>query len=274
MTTENGNKENDACKSTSKNLTPKERLEMFQSSINKLEHESEIKNVRQLLHERYLQSRTQCQNNNQSTTDTAAGKRSKESQDVKTTDGKVKMGRQMARVFRFGTNNNQLRNRRNPRQLQAREHEVDPLLNDPNILFENFAFDNDDEAEFIDHDEHRPDLPFFPEQTHNEDDDDDSEDSFRSLILSAFRQLTWRRWSFWIICLILYAYGQLQANRYGFGAPFLIVALLLFIIINLRRKAPGELSAYSVFNPNCRPIPTVVSQEQPREQILLGFGPL
>ena len=283
MTNDNVKNDND-CRNS--NLSPKERLEMFQSSIQQLEQQSEIKNVRQLLHERYMQSKAENQVTNNQTEE-------KVSKDVKkSNDGgggnRIKIGRQMARVFRFETgNNNNLRNRRNPRHQpnEAREHEIDPLLNDPNVLFENFAFDNnnDDRAEFRDWDDdddnnehHRPDLPFFPDQAQDGDDedDDDNDDSFRSLILSTFRLLTWRQWSFWIICLTLYATGQWQANRYGFGAPFLMISLLLFIIINLRRKTPGELSAYSVFNPNCRPIASVASNDQPREQILLGFGPL
>ncbi|OTF69744.1 hypothetical protein BLA29_007059 [Euroglyphus maynei] len=261
MTTDTDNNENN-------NLSPKERLAMFQASMKKLETETEIKTVRQLLHERYLQRKAL----NQSTSDTGGEKLPNECKDVKKS---VKMGRQMARVFRFETGNN-LRNRQNPRQQQAREHELDPLLNDPNVLFENFAFDNDDFIDWNDDNEHRPDLPFFPDQqTQNDDEEDDNDDdSFRSLILSPFRRITWHQWSFWTICLTLYVYGQWQANRLGFGAPFLIIAALLFIVINLRHKAPGELSAYSVFNPNCRPIPSVASHEQPREQILLGFGPL
>ncbi|KAH9412643.1 SAYSvFN domain-containing protein 1 [Dermatophagoides pteronyssinus] len=174
MTNDNVKNDNGCSNSNSNNsLSPKERLEMFQSSIQQLEQQSEIKNVRQLLHERYMQSKAENQFPKMLRNLNGGGNR-------------IKIGRQMARVFRFETgNNNNLRNRRNPRHQQ---HEA--------------------------------------------------------------------------------------PNRYGFGAPFLMISLLLFIIINLRRKTPGELSAYSVFNPNCRPIASVASNDQPREQILLGFGPL
>ena len=57
------------------------------------------------------------------------------------------------------------------------------------------------------------------------------------------------------------------------GAVFFSLSLLLFICTNLRsrrNRKPNELSAYSVFNPNCQPIAGTVSAERLQNELAFG----
>lgn len=59
-----------------------------------------------------------------------------------------------------------------------------------------------------------------------------------------------------------------------FGAVYLVVSALAFIVLSLRggkRRAPGELSAYSVFNKNLETIEGTLSAEQFEKE--LRYGP-
>lgn len=57
-----------------------------------------------------------------------------------------------------------------------------------------------------------------------------------------------------------------------FAIIYLIVSALVGIYINTRTgpKAPGEISAYSVFNKNCERIEGTVTAEQLQSQMLAG----
>lgn len=57
-----------------------------------------------------------------------------------------------------------------------------------------------------------------------------------------------------------------------FGAVYFIISALFFIWINTRseKKKKGEVSAYSVFNPNCEAIQGTINIQQLEKQ--MGYG--
>ncbi|KAM8846223.1 SAYSvFN domain-containing protein 1 [Synchiropus picturatus] len=72
----------------------------------------------------------------------------------------------------------------------------------------------------------------------------------------------------WLVLLGLFA--ELE-----FGLPFFVVSLFYWLYEGLRSPAPrqpGELSAYSVFNPGCRPLLGSLTAEQLEGE--MGYRPL
>lgn len=60
-----------------------------------------------------------------------------------------------------------------------------------------------------------------------------------------------------------------------FGLPFFVISLFYWIYEGLRSPAarePGELSAYSVFNPDCQPLLGSLTAEQLEGE--MGYRPL
>jgi len=58
-----------------------------------------------------------------------------------------------------------------------------------------------------------------------------------------------------------------------FGAIYFILSMLVGVWLNTRtgEKLEGEVSAYSVFNPNCEPIDGTLNAEQFEKEIRSGF---
>ncbi|UXI17391.1 hypothetical protein NH340_JMT03334 [Sarcoptes scabiei] len=250
------------------NQDARKRLEQFNSSVNKLIQENDVVNIRKFLHQKYLQSKKAIEEDeeNRKKQDQLKSEpiRRKQLQPIK-------LGKQLSKVFRFDT-----RERLRNRVQTDHEVELDPLLNDPNVLQENFGRDDYDDGE-ENGAGNRQNLPFFPEShdgpaTILDDDYDDEDDTIKSLLCSCIRSISMRKLLISLLLIVVYAFGQIKSNQNGFGSIFFMASILLFILINLRRKSPGELSAYSVFNPNFQSIPSVASADQPREQIVLGFG--
>ncbi|KAL4706973.1 hypothetical protein ACJJTC_019511 [Scirpophaga incertulas] len=88
-------------------------------------------------------------------------------------------------------------------------------------------------------------------------------------------QESWRyyiiKWSMYtVLWLTLYAiFLKLQ-----FGAVFFVVSILVGICLNTRTgpKKKGEVSAYSVFNQNCKSIDGTLKAEQFEREIRYGAG--
>jgi len=59
-----------------------------------------------------------------------------------------------------------------------------------------------------------------------------------------------------------------------FGAVFFIFSCLVFIYCNMgeKKRRPGEMSAYSVFNPNCEAIDGTLTAQQFENEIRHGIG--
>ncbi|KAF7690401.1 SAYSvFN domain-containing protein 1 [Silurus meridionalis] len=72
----------------------------------------------------------------------------------------------------------------------------------------------------------------------------------------------------WLVLLGLF-------SELEFGLPFFLLSLFYWLYEGLRNPAvrkPGELSAYSVFNPNCEPILGTLTAEQLEGE--MGYRPL
>jgi hypothetical protein len=86
----------------------------------------------------------------------------------------------------------------------------------------------------------------------------------------------WTRMDYIILTikLTIYAIGQTIAILTQFGAVFFALSVFYLIWTNLsdRRRRRGELSAYSVFNPNCKQIHGSVTAEKLQGE--LSFGAL
>ncbi|CAL8317200.1 unnamed protein product [Merluccius merluccius] len=84
----------------------------------------------------------------------------------------------------------------------------------------------------------------------------------------AVTNLTLLKLLLWLVLLGLFA-------ELDFGLPFFLVSLFYWMYVGLRSPAarqPGELSAYSVFNPGCRPLLGAITAEQLEGE--MGYRPL
>lgn len=83
-----------------------------------------------------------------------------------------------------------------------------------------------------------------------------------------FSNLTLLKVLLWLVLLGLFA--ELE-----FGLPFFVISLFYWLYEGLRSPAarePGELSAYSVFNPDCQPLLGALTAEQLEGE--MGYRPL
>lgn len=83
-----------------------------------------------------------------------------------------------------------------------------------------------------------------------------------------FSNLTLLKVLLWLVLLGLFA--ELE-----FGLPFFLISLFYWLYEGLRSPAarnPGELSAYSVFNPDCQPLLGSLTAEQLEGE--MGYRPL
>lgn len=72
----------------------------------------------------------------------------------------------------------------------------------------------------------------------------------------------------WLVLLGLF-------SELDFGLPFFLLSLFYWLYEGLRSpvaRRPGEMSAYSVFNPNCQPILGTLTAEQLEGE--MGYRPL
>ncbi|XP_062415779.1 SAYSvFN domain-containing protein 1-like [Pungitius pungitius] len=83
-----------------------------------------------------------------------------------------------------------------------------------------------------------------------------------------FTNLTLLKVLLWLVLLGLFA--ELE-----FGLPFFVLSLFYWLYEGLRSPAarqPGEMSAYSVFNPDCEPLLGALTAEQLEGE--MGYGHL
>ncbi len=84
-------------------------------------------------------------------------------------------------------------------------------------------------------------------------------------------ELPWTRLDYAILCvkLVMWVVGQVLFVKLEFGAVYFATSVFAFIWLNLgqRKRKEGELSAYSVFNPNCQTIQGTLTAEQFESEI-------
>lgn len=74
----------------------------------------------------------------------------------------------------------------------------------------------------------------------------------------AFKNLTLLKVLLWLVLLGLF-------SELEFGLPFFVISLFYWMYEGLRSptaRQPGEMSAYSVFNPDCQPLLGAITAEQ------------
>ena len=74
----------------------------------------------------------------------------------------------------------------------------------------------------------------------------------------------------YLLYFLLWATIYIIAIEFEFGAIYFIASTFTFIWLNTRTrpKKPGELSAYSVFNPNCKSIEGTLNSSQMEKEVL------
>ena len=83
----------------------------------------------------------------------------------------------------------------------------------------------------------------------------------------------------WTVCFLyflLWATLYALAVRFEFGAVYFIISSFYLIWVNTRTKTKkeGEISAYSVFNPDCQSIDGTLKAEQFEREIMFGAASL
>lgn len=75
---------------------------------------------------------------------------------------------------------------------------------------------------------------------------------------------SWLTVATYVCYFLLWTVLFMIAIHFEFGYVFLVVSGLVFIYLNTRTgpKKKGEISAYSVFNPNCQAIDGTLKAEQ------------
>lgn len=82
-------------------------------------------------------------------------------------------------------------------------------------------------------------------------------DYFAIDVLNVYPLRKWREWCSrdplrcWIASFCFWATGQILAISVQFGIVYFIFSMFIMLILNLGSRKENELSAYSVFNPNC-----------------------
>lgn len=89
-------------------------------------------------------------------------------------------------------------------------------------------------------------------------------------------QCTMLRIITYLLYFLLWITLYIIAIEFEFGAVYFILSTLIFIWLNTRSrpKKPGELSAYSVFNPDCKAIEGTIDASQFEREIRYGMGNL
>ncbi|KAL3084703.1 hypothetical protein niasHT_031588 [Heterodera trifolii] len=74
----------------------------------------------------------------------------------------------------------------------------------------------------------------------------------------------------WTLTASLWLSGQLLAAHVQFGFVYFVLSALLLLLLNLGVRREGELSAYSVFNPNCERLPGQLTGEHFERDMLFA----
>ena len=81
-------------------------------------------------------------------------------------------------------------------------------------------------------------------------------------------------WTVYFLYFLLWVTLYVLAIKIEFGAVYFILSSFVLIWVNTRSgpKKQGEVSAYSVFNPDCQAIDGTLKAEQLERQLLYGIA--
>ncbi|XP_073672803.1 SAYSvFN domain-containing protein 1 [Garra rufa] len=138
------------------------------------------------------------------------------------------------------------------------------------IQSETKAMSDDSPAVCTDKPEQNPVLKTCPQSPHTEDHSNPLLNTTcgRWLQSVTLTHLTLLKVLLWLVLLGLF-------SELEFGLPFFVISLFYWLYEGLRSpraRQPGEMSAYSVFNPDCQPILGTLTAEQLEGE--MGYRPV
>lgn len=228
--------------------------------------DDDMTRVRELLRQRYEKKKMEDEEAERLRKATTTTSTTTTSTDDK--KASVKLAKQMAKVYRFKEPQVRQRGHQQNGRMMAPQPRVHEFDQDPNVLFQNFGHFDGENFDLNNFDDEEDDMRVMYGDLGEDDDEVDqdlAEDTFTSLLIFWFHQIGYLG----LGLLMLYIVGQVYFYRVGFGSIFFALSLIVFICLNLRNKAPGEWSAYSVFNPNFQPIPTTRAANHPDQEMIL-----
>uniref|UniRef100_A0A182P3Z5 SAYSvFN domain-containing protein n=1 Tax=Anopheles epiroticus TaxID=199890 RepID=A0A182P3Z5_9DIPT len=109
----------------------------------------------------------------------------------------------------------------------------------------------------------------FPSQEPAYDDSDHSDSAITNVAeLAEPKPRSWLTYLTYLVYFLFWVTLYAIAIELRFGVVFLMLSALFGIYFNTRtKKAPGEISAYSVFNENCQAIDGTLKAEQFEREI-------
>ncbi|XP_015440007.1 PREDICTED: uncharacterized protein LOC107194818 [Dufourea novaeangliae] len=115
--------------------------------------------------------------------------------------------------------------------------------------------------------------PLLVVSPNNVEDDQDTESTNTDDSIDQ-TQCTMLKKVMYALYFLLWATLYVIAIEFEFGAVYFVLSTLIFIWVNThsRPKKPGELSAYSVFNPECKAIEGTLDASQFEREIRYGIG--
>ncbi|XP_019875024.2 uncharacterized protein LOC109603013 [Aethina tumida] len=105
--------------------------------------------------------------------------------------------------------------------------------------------------------------------TSNGDINNDESDSEKT---SHEQESTYIIWILYILYFTLWITLYVIFIKLEFGCVYFLLSLLIGMFWNTRKKKPGEISAYSVFNEGCESIDGTLKAEQFEREIRYGAG--
>ncbi len=74
-----------------------------------------------------------------------------------------------------------------------------------------------------------------------------------------------------LLLFLAWCIASRLAAAHELGPPFVLFSCLAAMFLNLGARKPGELSAYSLFNPGLRPLPGAMEPEELERQMRAGL---
>lgn len=104
--------------------------------------------------------------------------------------------------------------------------------------------------------------------------DEEDAESKEEIIDTAPTKTNWLKYTLWAVYFCFWVTCYAIAIELKFGMVFLMFSALLGIYFNTRTtpKKKNEVSAYSVFNKNCKAIDGSIKAEQFENEIRHGFN--
>ncbi|RZF42500.1 hypothetical protein LSTR_LSTR004419 [Laodelphax striatellus] len=162
------------------------------------------------------------------------------------------------------------------RRRKAREELLDRTQNRIKSIF-NKMFNSDTKEDIVQEDYTRLDINReIVDQSTDAASESESTTFENESILSADEDgelFDARTWTKLTLYTSLWAFLFVLAVHAEFGAVYFVISLMVILWKNTRTgpKKAGELSAYSVFNPNCEAIEGTLDAEQLQKELLYGF---